>query len=56
MSPDGLSWLSGRSRAARAWRAFLDRSVVHVPDLQEFITSAARRRGVGRLLAARSGQ
>jgi hypothetical protein len=39
-------------------RAFLDRSVVHVPDLQtatEFITSAGRRRGVGSMLAARQG-
>src|SRR5262249_18943874 len=35
-------------------RAFLDRSVVHIPDLQaasEFATSSARQRGAGSLLA-----
>ena len=34
-------------------RAFLDRSVLHIPDLQaagEFLTSAARQRGVGSML------
>jgi signal transduction histidine kinase len=59
MSPDGVE-LVGQAfprRPGREYppdRAFLDRSVVHVPDLQadsEFAASVARRRGVGSMLA-----
>src|SRR5262245_49918172 len=58
MSPEGVE-LNERAfprRPGREYpsgRAFLDRSVVHIPDLQaasEFATSSARQRGVGSLL------
>src|SRR5262249_40635259 len=59
MSPEGVE-LNERTFPRRpgrdypSGRAFLDRSVVHIPDLQaasEFATSSARQRGAGSLLA-----